>query len=167
MGLYRVKSEMMPDNPAKGRSGVSAGLWQVVVYKRRGMYVEDSDFIAVHDENIPYEEAREAGRKLERELNEDGGDWVLSREYQGFDIELERKVRNIIKFDYGLGDQVIESREIYNQLIGASVDVPELAMADIFNKLRDGGLIEGIARLSGDAVRQHGAFKITWVSRYI
>lgn len=167
MGLYRVKSEMMPDNPAKGRSGVNTGLWQVVVYKRRGAYIEDADIIAVHDENLPYEEAREAGRKLERELNEEGGDWVITIEHKNADTNLERKVRSIIKYEYGFGDQKIESREIYNKLIEAGEDIPELALDAIFYKLEQGEIINGIRRLNGDAVRQHGAYKITWVSRYI
>jgi hypothetical protein len=158
---------MMPDNPARGRAGVKSGLWKVVVFKRRGMYVHDEDFIAVHDVNLPYEEARVAGRTLERELNEEGGDWVLSREHKKADIDLERKVRNIIKNEYGFGDQNIESKEIYDKLIEASEVVPEMALDDIFYKLGQDELIGGIARLSGDGIRQHGAYKIIWVSRYI
>lgn len=167
MGLYRVTSEMMPNNPAKGRAGVKTGLWQVVVYKRRGAYVHDQDFVAVHDESLPYEEAREAGRKLERELNEEGGDWVLSREHGRADINLERQVRNIIKNEYGFGEQIIESEEIYDKLIEAGEEVPELALDDIIYKLEQEDVIRGIGRLSGDAIRLHGAYKITWVSRYI
>jgi hypothetical protein len=167
MGLYRVTSEMMPDNPAKGLAGVKTGLWQVIVYKRKGTYVEDSDFAAVHDENLSYEDAREAGRKLEHELNEEGGDWVLTREPNAINVDLERKIRNIIKNEYGFGEQRIESAEIYDRLIKADEDVPELAMDDIFYKLEQGNLIMGIGRLNGDIIRRHGAYKITWVSRYI
>jgi hypothetical protein len=158
---------MMPDNPARGRHGVQSGLWQVVVFKRRGKCVEDEDFIAVHDVNLPYEDARVAGRALERELNEEGGDWVITRSYKKADIDLERKVRNIIKNEYGFGDQKIESKDIYDKLTQAGEEIPELALDDIFNKLEQDGLIRGMGRLNGDAIRQHGAFKITWVSRYI
>jgi hypothetical protein len=126
-----------------------------------------SDFIGVHDENLPFEEAREVSRKLEQELNEDGGDWVLYREHKNPDIELERTVRNIIKSEYGFGDQKIESKEIYNKLILAGKDVPEMALDDVFSKLEQGGIITGIAGFNGNAIRQHGAYKITWVSRYI
>lgn len=167
MGLYRVTSKMMPDNPARGRTGVKSGLWQVVVFKRRGTYVEDEDFIAVHDVNLLYEDARVAGRALERELNEEGGDWVLSRAHKKADLELEREVRNIIKKEYGFGDQIIESKDIYGKLTGAGEEVPDLSLDDIFYKLEQDGLIRGLARLNGDAIRQHGAYKITWVSRYI
>jgi len=167
MGLYRVTSKMMPDNPAKGRAGVSTGLWQVVVFKRRGAYVEDQDFVAVHDANLPYEEARQAGRKLERELNEEGGDWVIDREHNRADTDLERKVRSIIRDEYGFGEQVIESRKIYDKLIRDGEDVPELALDDIFYKLEQDEIINGISRLGGEAIRQHGDYKITWVSRYI
>lgn len=167
MGLYRVTPEMMPDNPAKGRAGVKTGLWQVMVYKRRGVYVHDQDFVAVHDENLPYEEAREAARKLEREINEEGGDWILAREHRAADLNLERKVRNIIKNEYGFGEQKIESKEIYDRLIKAGEEVLELALDDIFYKLEQDDTIGGIGRLSGDEIRQHGAYKITWVSRYI
>ena len=167
MGLFRVTSEMMPDNPARGRSGVKTGLWQVVVYKRRGTHVHDEDFVAVHDENLPYEEARIAGRKLERELNEEGGDWVLTREHGKADTDLEQKVRDIIKDEYGFGEQNIESKEIYDKVILSGEVVPELAMDDIFFKLEQDGIIRGIGRLSRDEIRQHGAFKITWVSRYV
>jgi hypothetical protein len=167
MGLYRVTFEMMPDNPAKGRAGVKTGLWRVVVYRRKGAYVEDEDFIDVHDEDLPYEEAREASRALEHELNEEGGDWVLSRQSKPADVDLERTIRSILKNDYGFGDRNIESKDIYDKLIAASVTVPELAMADVFDKLKSEGIIRGRGRLNRDAVRQHGAYSILWVSRYV
>jgi hypothetical protein len=82
-------------------------------------------------------------------------------------FELERKIRDILRDDYGFGDQNIESEEIYNKLIAAGVDVPELAMDDIFDKLRKQGLIKGPARLNRDARHKHGATSIMWVSRKI
>src|SRR5258708_34109946 len=105
MGLYRVTVEMMPDNPAKGRAGVKTGLWQVVVYKRKGAYVEDEDFIEVHDEDLLYEEAREASRTLEDELNEEGGDWVLWIQSKPAEVDLERTIRSICTNDYAFVDK--------------------------------------------------------------
>ena len=81
--------------------------------------------------------------------------------------ELERKIRDIIRNDYGFGNQNIDSEEIYDKLIAVGEVVPELAMADIFDKLKKDGLIKGPARLNRDAAHKHGAYSIMWVSRYI
>lgn len=82
-------------------------------------------------------------------------------------FELERKIRNILKNDYGFGDQNIESEEIYNKLITAGEEVPEMAMCDVFDKLKKEGLIKGPRYMNSDAVKKHGAYAIMWVSRYI
>ncbi len=82
-------------------------------------------------------------------------------------IILEDKIREIIRNNYGFKDQNIESEEIYNKLIQQGVEVPELAMDEIFNKLRKDKLIKGRARLNRDARHKHGATAIMWVSRYI
>lgn len=81
--------------------------------------------------------------------------------------ELERKIRNIIKNDYGFGNQNIGSEEIYDKLIAAGEEVPELAMAEVFDKLKKEGLIRGPAYMNRDAAHKHGAYSIMWVSRYI
>lgn len=83
------------------------------------------------------------------------------------DVELERKVRSIIKNDYGFWHQNIGSEEIYNKLIQRGVEVPELAMYEIFEKLHNEGLIKGPRYMNRDAAHKHGACTITWVSRYI
>ena len=82
-------------------------------------------------------------------------------------FELERKIRDIIKNDYGLGNQNIESEEIYDKLIQAGVEVPDMAMCNVLDKLRKEGLIKGPRYHNRDAVHKHGAYAIMWVSRYI
>jgi hypothetical protein len=45
MSLYRAAIRPMPDNPAGDVAGDTSGLWKVVVYKRRGEYVENEELI--------------------------------------------------------------------------------------------------------------------------
>lgn len=82
-------------------------------------------------------------------------------------FELERKIRDILRDDYGFGNQNIESEEIYNKLIAAGVEVPEMAMCDIFDKLKKQELIRGPRYMNSDEVKKHGAYAIMWVSRKI
>lgn len=82
-------------------------------------------------------------------------------------FELERKIRNIIKNDYGFGQQNIGSEEIYNKLVAAGEDIPEMAMYNIFVKLKKDGLIKGPHYHNREASHKHGAHAIMWVSRYI
>jgi hypothetical protein len=82
-------------------------------------------------------------------------------------FELERKIRNIIKNNYGFGNQSIASEEIYDKLVAAGEEVPELAMYEIFRKLKKEGLVRGPGYMNRDAAHKHGAFSIMWVSRYI
>ncbi len=81
--------------------------------------------------------------------------------------ELEEKIREIIRNDYGFGDQNIDSEEIYNKLTQSGQEVLELAMCDIFDKLKKDGLIKGPRALNREEVHKHGAYSIMWVSRYI
>jgi hypothetical protein len=82
-------------------------------------------------------------------------------------IELERRIRDIIKNDYGFGNQTIGSEEIYNRLIQARAEVPSMAMCKVLDKLRKEGLIKGARYHNSEAVQKHGAYSIMWVSRYI
>lgn len=83
------------------------------------------------------------------------------------DRHLEEKVREIIKDEYGFGDQNIESEDIYNKLIQIGETVPDFALDEIFHHLKNQGLIKGPFRMNSEAVRKHGAIPIMWVSRYI
>ncbi len=80
---------------------------------------------------------------------------------------LEELIRTIIRDEYGFGDQNIDSEEIYDKLIQAGQEVPELAMADILKKLKENGLIKGAFYTNREAAHKHGAASIMWVSRYI
>jgi hypothetical protein len=82
-------------------------------------------------------------------------------------VELERRIRDIIKNDFGFGNQNIGSREIYDRLIEAGVEVPNMAMCTVLDKLRNEGLIKGPRYHNSEAVQKHGAYSIMWVSRYI
>lgn len=83
------------------------------------------------------------------------------------DLELEKEIRNIIYNDYGVGNQNIDSKEIYDKLIAKSIDVPEKAMGEIFDSLAKRGLIKGRSRLNREEAYQHGAWSIMWVGRHI
>lgn len=82
-------------------------------------------------------------------------------------LDLERKIRSLIKNDYGFGNQNLRSEDIYDKLIQAGVEVPDMAMCGVLDKLRKEGLIKGSRYHNRDAVHKHGAYSIMWVSRYI
>ena len=81
--------------------------------------------------------------------------------------DLETEIRDILYNDYGVGDQNIDSAEIYDKLVAKGIDPPENAMADVFDSLKKRGLIKGPAKLNSEAARKHGAYDIMWVSRKI
>jgi hypothetical protein len=81
--------------------------------------------------------------------------------------DLETEIRNIIYNDYGVGNQNIDSEEIYNKLVARGIDPPRDAMADVFDSLKRRGLIKGAARLNSDAAHKHGAYSIMWVDRHV
>lgn len=83
------------------------------------------------------------------------------------DVDLEGEIRTIIYDDYGIGDQNIESREIYDRLIGKGIDVPEGAMGEIFASLKKRGLIRGIGKMNREEALRHGHWSIMWVDRHI
>jgi hypothetical protein len=81
--------------------------------------------------------------------------------------DLETEIRNIIYNDYGVGNQNIDSKEIYDKLIAKGIDPSKNAMADVFDSLKRRGLIRGPAYLNSEAAQQHGAYSIMWVDRHI
>jgi hypothetical protein len=46
--------------------------------------------------------------------------------------DLETEIRNIIYNDYGVGDQNIDSEEIYDKLVAKGIDPPKNAIGDVF-----------------------------------
>ncbi|MCA1576983.1 MAG: hypothetical protein LC794_06420 [Acidobacteria bacterium] len=83
------------------------------------------------------------------------------------DATLEAEIRRIIYNDYGVGNQNIDSEEIYNKLIQRGIDVPRNAMGDIFSSLRKRGLIRGIGKMDSSKAPVHGFWSIMWVDRHI
>jgi hypothetical protein len=83
------------------------------------------------------------------------------------DTNFEAEIRQIIYDDYGVGNQNIDSEEIYDKLVQRGIDVPECAMGEVFDSLKTRGLIRGIGRLNREEARRHGAWSIMWVGRHI
>ncbi len=83
------------------------------------------------------------------------------------DTSLEAEIRKIIYDDYGVGHQNIDREEIYHKLVEHGLDIPENAMADVFDSLKKRGLIRGMTRLNREEARRHGAWSIMWVGRHI
>lgn len=77
---------------------------------------------------------------------------------------LLNKVKSIIRNDTGLGEVRVGVVEIYNKLTAAGVDVPELAVAEILERLLKEKLIEIERPVSSEDQEKHGAYLITWVS---
>jgi len=83
------------------------------------------------------------------------------------DANLEAEIRRIIYDDYGVGNQNIDSEEIYEKLVTRGIDVPEKAMGEVFDSLKKRGLIRGVSRMDREAAYKHGAWSIMWVGRHI
>jgi hypothetical protein len=83
---------------------------------------------------------------------------------QNLDTKLLNKVKSIIRNDTGLGGVRIDGVEIYNKLTAAGVEVPELAIAEILEKLAKDKLIEIELQVSPEDQEKHGKYIITWVS---
>ena len=77
---------------------------------------------------------------------------------------LLNKVKSIIRNDTGLGEVRIDAVDIYNKLTAAGVDVPELAIAEILERLAKEKLIEIERQVATPDQEQHGTYIITWVS---
>lgn len=66
--LYRATIRAMPRNPAGQRCGVRTGLWYVAIYKRRGMCVENEDFVRLADDNLEWDDALELSSALNKKF---------------------------------------------------------------------------------------------------
>jgi len=80
------------------------------------------------------------------------------------DYSLLNKVKSIIRNDTGLGEVRISDAEIYDKLTAAGVDVPELAIAEILERLSKEKLIEIECPVSPEDQEKPSACVITWVS---
>lgn len=80
------------------------------------------------------------------------------------DHSLLNKIKSIIRNDTGLGEVRISDAEIYNKLTAAGVEVPELAVAEILERLSKEKLIEIERPVSPEDEEKPGGYVITWVS---
>ena len=80
------------------------------------------------------------------------------------DYGLLNKIKSIIRNDTGLGGVRISDAEIYDKLTAAGVEVPELAIAEILERLAKEKFIEIERQVSPEDKEKHGAYVITWVS---
>jgi hypothetical protein len=80
------------------------------------------------------------------------------------DNVLLNKIKSIIRNETGLGKENISSSDIYDKLTAAGVEVPELAMTEIVERLVKEHLITVVPQADREDQEKHGAFMITWVS---
>jgi hypothetical protein len=80
------------------------------------------------------------------------------------DNVLLNKVKSIIRNETGLGKENISTSEIYDKLTAAGVEVPELAIAEIMERLGKEHLITVVPHANREGQEKHGAYMITWVS---
>jgi N-dimethylarginine dimethylaminohydrolase len=80
------------------------------------------------------------------------------------DNVLLNKVKSILRNETGLGKENVSTTEIYDKLTAAGVEVPELAIAEILEKLVKEQLITIVPLVDREGQEKHGAFMITWVS---
>ena len=80
------------------------------------------------------------------------------------DNVLLNKIKSIIRNETGLGKENLSSSEIYDKLTAAGVEVPELAIAEIMERLAKEHLITVVPQADREGQEKHGAYKITWVS---
>ena len=80
------------------------------------------------------------------------------------DYSLLNKIKSIIRNDTGLGGVRISDAEIHDKLTAAGVKVPELAIAEILERLSKEKLIEIERPVSPEDREKSGAYVITWVS---
>ncbi len=69
--LYRAAIRAMPGNPAGRFVGDNSGLHRVLIYKRRGLFVENEDLVEVAATDLPFDEALELSTELNREFNDE------------------------------------------------------------------------------------------------
>jgi transcription initiation factor IIE alpha subunit len=77
---------------------------------------------------------------------------------------LLNKIKSIIRNDTGLGEVHISDAEIYDKLTAAGVEVPELAIAEILERLSKDKLIEIERQVSPEDQEKHSTYVITRVS---
>jgi hypothetical protein len=80
------------------------------------------------------------------------------------DNVLLNKVKSILRNEIGLGKESISTAEIYDKLTSAGVEVPELAITEILEKLVKEQLITIVPHADREGQEKHGAFMINWVS---
>jgi hypothetical protein len=80
------------------------------------------------------------------------------------DNVLLNKIKSIIRNETGLGKESLSTSEIYDKLTAAGVEVPELAMAEIMERLVKEHLITVVPNTDQEGQEKHGAYTITWVS---
>ena len=80
------------------------------------------------------------------------------------DYTLLNKVKSIIRNDTGLGEVHINDVDIYDKLTAAGVEVSELAIAEILERLSKEKLIEIERQVSPEDSEKPGPYVITWVS---
>ena len=79
-------------------------------------------------------------------------------------MSLESEMRTIIREAWEAGDRNVLSNEVYDKLIAQGMTVPPDSMDAVYNRLRNEGLIDGVAKLSREGRIQHGAFSVTWIN---
>jgi hypothetical protein len=80
------------------------------------------------------------------------------------DNVLLNKIKSIIRNETGLGKESLSTAEIYDKLTAAGVEVPELAMTEIMERLVKEHLITIVPHADREGQEKHGAYTITWVS---
>lgn len=75
---------------------------------------------------------------------------------------LERKIKNIIRNDTGLGNERISSAEIYNKLTAAGVEASEVELGEFLLQLEKERLITVVNQANQES---QGEYLITWVSK--
>lgn len=77
---------------------------------------------------------------------------------------LLNKIKSIIRNDTGLGQVRIGDVEIHAKLTAAGVEVPEMAIAEILERLAKEKLIEIKRQVDPEDQEKLGTYVITWVS---
>ncbi len=80
------------------------------------------------------------------------------------DNRLHRLVLEAIIDRWQQGERAIASEDVYTQLVNAGEQIPEGAMAEIFEDLESRGLIRGPGFINSDGIKTHGSVVVTWVN---
>jgi hypothetical protein len=88
--------------------------------------------------------------------------WQQSRE------DVESKMRELLKEKPKETGIQIESQEIYDWFISNGVTPGDGDMESVFNSFKREGLIKGAGfNINGKERKQHGTFRITWISKWL